>query len=113
MARVFPSINQLTALPSELFGSPPDHKHHVKAIAVKYWEIQMVLDKAESALRDWAASEAVQALPTFIATAHDDGAPGRYTVDGYGRIEVDDDGNLQMVSQSQTELEAICQTEGL
>ena len=109
----FPSINQLTALPSELFGEPPENRHHVKSIAVKYWEIQLVLDKAESALRDWAASAAVQALPEYIETAHDDGKQGAYTVDGYGRIEVDEDGNLSMVSQAQAELEAICQSEGL
>lgn len=108
-----PSINQLTALPAELFGEPPENQHHVKSIAVKYWEIQTVLDKAESALRDWVASTAVQALPEYVATAHDDGHPCRYTVEGYGRIEVGEDGNLSMVSQGQVDLEGICQSEGL
>ena len=99
-----PSINQLTGLPSELFGLPPEGAHHVREIAKRFWEIQLVLDKANAALDNWQASEAVRALPDYIAAAHDDGEPGRYTVEGYGRIEITEDG-LRMVPQSETETE--------
>ena len=96
-----PSINQLTGLPNELFGYPPEGMHHVKEIVKRFWEIQMVLEKANAALEIWQSSVAVQALPQYIATVHDDNDHARLTIECYGSIEIDSDGALVMVPESE------------